>query len=106
VKMKGHTYIADGRSRQGAGHEVGISSDRTAVGSVQGHEIIALGVDKLDNVNLTAHRPSGSLTESPKGRPNPAGAVRHVGKVKNEETMVVEVLAGETDRWTTRKVAG
>lgn len=67
---------------------------------MEGHQVSTVKIDIFDDVNLSANRPGCALPKCPKRGPSTANTGRHVGKIKNEKTMVVGSLAGKTDRRT------
>lgn len=65
------------------------------------HELVGcVSVDSLDDVDFSLDRP-WLATERPKGRPGTADATGHVLDIKNEEALVVLLLALKTDTFTT-----
>ena len=64
--------------------------DLAASGSVEGHGVIVLIVHTLDNVNFSILGPVGA--HEPEGRPHATNTARHVGYVRDEETLVPGLL--------------
>lgn len=84
---------------QSGGAERALVGDGTTRASVQGDGVISLCVDTLNNIDLARRRPVGS--EEPHGRPDTTDATRHVGNVRDEQTMGPRLLRGHTNRSTT-----
>lgn len=73
--------------------------DAAAIRSVQGHGIAALLVDTLDDIDLSVVGPVGA--DGPESRPGATDGAGHVGKVKNEQALVVGGSRGQTDTLAT-----
>lgn len=73
--------------------------DAAAITGVQGHGIAALLVDTLDDINLSVGGPVGA--DGPERRPGAAHGTGHVGKVKDEQALVVGGSRGQTDTLAT-----
>ena len=76
-----------------------IVGDGAASGGVEGDDVGGLGVDTLDDINLTVVGPVS--TDGPEGGPRTAVTAGHVVKVKDEETVGESLLGDETDGLTT-----
>ena len=66
---------------------------------MEGHAIFLVRVDTLDNIDLAAIRPRRVYSVRPEGGPG-AASLGHVGKVTDEEAVVVGLLAFDTDGGT------